>query len=430
MKKISNFVRHPLFTGSAVMVIGSNLVSFLNYLYHLVMGRMLGPSGYGELASLISIIGLLGVIPGSINLVIIKYVSGARDENETDKLIHWLKAKSLRIIIIFCLVVLALSPLISSFLNIRIFYLWLIAVSFLFSLQSMINRAILQGLLRFKEMVFSLLTENTAKLLIGMFLVLFGLAVGGAMWGIVIAALLGLYITNLYLNIRRKNMLKLTPDIKSMLKFTIPVIIQSISTTSMYSSDVILVKHFFTSHEAGIYASLSTLGKIIFFGAGPIGSVMFPLVSLRKSRGENYQKIFFLSFLATLLFAVGIAFIYFVAPQFAIKMLFGSAYLESSKLLIWFGFFIGMFTLSVLLINFGLSLGRIKIVILPLLAAGLQIMLIIFFHQSLFSVVFVSTLVAALLLASLLIYLILGKTFKFEDIHGKNKFNLNNRPSL
>lgn len=387
------------------MVLGSNSVSAINYLYHLAMGRMLGPAGYGELASLISLIGLLGIIPASVSLMIIKYVASAKNEHEINSLVGWFKAKIFRASLVFFIAILAVSPLITSFLNInRVSYLILIAISFLFSLQAGLNRSILQGLLKFKEMVVSILVENSAKLIISIFLVYLGFQVGGVMTALVISALLGLYMTNLYLRYNPSGKIDSSPDVRSMMAFTIPVAIQTIATTSLYSSDLILVKHFFPAHEAGIYAALSTLGKIIFFGTGPIGAVMFPLVSQRNALGKPYKKIFLYSLLATLLLSLGVLSIYFWIPKLAIKLLYGSAYLEASTLLVWFGVFMSLFTFSSLLINYFLSLGKTRVVLLPAVAAFAQIILISFFHQSLLEVVTISTVVTALLLVSLLIY--------------------------
>ena len=238
-------------------------------------------------------------------------------------------------------------------------------------------------------------------------------------------------MNNFYLRSDHKTVHVGILKIKSMLVFTIPVFIQSISTTSIYSSDVILVKHFFSPHEAGIYASLSTLGKIILFAAGPISGVMFPIISKRKSRGENFKKIFLYSFVATFLFGVTICILYLLFPQFAIRLLFGSAYLEASNLLIWFGVFIGLFTLSSLLINFSLSLGKTGVVIFPLIASIAQIVLILLFHTNLYTIVLISVLINALLLLTLLIYLTFGKVLRNErrSTNG-DKINLNNSPGL
>ncbi len=346
MKKyFKELIASPLFSGSAIMIIGSNAVSFINYLYHFVMGRMLGPTSYGELAALISLLGLLGIIPASVSLMIVKQVASAKNEQYVNNLISWFKTKIFRVALVFSIIILIAAPIIASFLKIQnMSYLILIAVSLLFSIQAGLNRSILQGLLKFKEMVYSILVENSSKLIISIFLVYIGLQVSGVMLAMVISTLLGLYVTNLYLNRGPSKSVNLSVDVKSMLTFIIPVSIQTIASTSLYSSDVILVKHFFSSHDAGIYAALSTLGKIIFFGAGPIGAVMFPLVSQRSAKGENYRKIFIYSLVATLVLSTGLLLLYWLAPVFTITLLYGNAYQEAKNLLVWFGIFISLFT--------------------------------------------------------------------------------------
>jgi len=320
-------------------------------------------------------------------------------------MISWLKIKYFQGSFIFFVIVLVISPVISSFLKIHnISYFILIAVSFLFSLQSGLNRSILQGLLRFKEMVITVLAENSTKLILSIGFVYLGFKVGGAIFALVVAALLGWYVTKQYLRYSKTRKPNFTPDIKSMLMFTIPVFIQNFATTSLYSSDVILVKHFFSSHDAGIYAALSTLGKIIFFAAGPIGAVMFPLVSKRSAKGENYKRVFKFSFVATVFLSGAILSVYLLFPSLAIQLLYGSLFLEASSLLLWFGIFITFFTLASLIINYTLSLGRTRVVIFPAIAAVFQIVLIWFFHDSLFSIILISILVNALLLVALLIY--------------------------
>lgn len=407
---IKYITNHPLFAGSFIMIIGSNGVSFLNYIYHFLMGRLLGPANYGELASIISFMGLLSIIPASFNMVIIKYVSSIQDRQEINQTIGWFKNKALVASLIFTFIILILVPFLSSFLKVSMTLLFLLALSAFFSLQSSLNRSILQGLLKFKEMILSILVENSAKLIFSIVLVYLGFQVSGAMFAFILAVFLGLYTTNRYIKYESIKQTYLSSvKIKAMLKYAIPVAIQYMAITSLYSSDVILVKHFFTPYDAGIYASLSTLGRIIFFGVGPIGAVMFPLVSQRNSRGQTHKKIFVYSFLASMILSLGILLIYWLYPVIAIKLLFGVGYLKAANLLVWFGLFISLFTLSSLLINYGLSLGKTSIVILPLIAAIAQIILLIFFHQTLFSVIFVSMIVCALLLVSLLIYSIYGK---------------------
>lgn len=405
MKKIFQLTLHPLFSGSIMMIAGSNIANAINYFYHLLAGRLLAPESYGELVSLISLSGLLAIIPASLSLVIVKYVSAAKTEANTNALICWFRARIFQLSLVVFVLLVIISPMIKSFLHFsNSIYVIAMVIAFLFSLSAILNRSILQGLLKFKEATLSIILENSTRLMVGILLIYSGLNVGGAMTGLVVAAIAGWYLSRFYLRNYVKGNLKLPPNIGEMIVYSIPVIVQSAALISIYSSDLILVKHFFSSHDAGIYAALSTLGKIIFFGASPIAAVMFPLVSQRQVKNQDYKKIFVLSLITTLILALLVMAVYWLVPELAINLLYGPAYQEAAKLLIWFGIFMTLFTLSSLLINFHLSLGRTKVVYLPAVSAILQIAAIWIYHDSLFMVILISVIATALLLGLLLIY--------------------------
>lgn len=417
MRRIFNLIRHPLFSGSAIMVMGSTIANALNYFYHLVIGRMLGPANYGELATLISLINLLGVIPVSISLGVVKYVSSSTEE-ERGELISWLNKIILRLSFLIFIFLLIGIPVISAFLHLTdIKYALAIAVLFLFFFPTVIYRAVLQGLLKFKESMTSIIFEICIKFTAGVLLIYLGYNTGGAILGFLVAAIFSLIQTRIYLKKYLKEKFARPSNYRSILLYTVPVVAQSMAMLSLISSDLILVKHFFSAHDTGIYAALSVLGKIIFFGAGPIGTVMFPLIAQRSSKDMKYEKILFVSLWATMLIIILVLMLYWLFPAFAIRLLYGQSYLEAYKLLIWFGIFIGLHTLSSLIINFHLSLGRTKIVLLPIVVAILQVLLIWLYHENLFTVIVISILVNALLLACLIIY----SSYK-KNLFGNEKF--------
>lgn len=422
---VNEFMAHPLFAGSFIMIFGSNAVNFLNYIYHLIMGRLLGPSNYGELAALFSLSGLLGIIPGSLSLVIIKYVSSSKTDEEVEDIIRWFNKKIFLSAIGLFLLIVVLASYISSFLNIQNYLLIILTGSvFLFSIPALFNRSVLQGLLRFKQMVISVLAETSLKLILGVLFVYLGFSVGGAVGALVVAGWVGWILSRMAIaDFIKKGEIKL-PQIKQFFLYSVPVLIQSVAMTSIYSTDLILVKHFFSPHEAGIYASLSTLGKIIFFGTGPIGAVMFPLVAKKQSRGENYVKIFNYSLLLTIAASITILAIYWLFPEIVIKILYGPLYLEGANLLVWFGIFTTLFTLSSLYISYNLSMGKTKVVIIPSIVAILQIVGIWIYHYNLMIVITISVVVNALLLSLLLIY------STYESYGGRNKLNLGHSPSV
>lgn len=405
--KIKRIISHPLFSGSLVMIIGSNITNAINYIYHLIMGRLLGPANYGELVALISLSGFVAILPSALNLPIVKYVSSLHDDKEIADLSIWFQKRAFIFSIALFVLISISSFFIGSFLKIDSPVLIIFSgIGLIFSLPSVFNRSIMQGLLRFKNLVISNLVENSGKLLIGIGLVLAGFSVKGVVWGIAISGFLGWFLVRYFILDYLSKGKDIEINVKPMFLYALPVFIQLVSTTSLYSTDLVLVKHFFSPHDAGIYAALSTLGKIIFFGAGPISSVMFPIVAKRHFNGEDHRKVFIFSLLATCLLSLLILSIYWLVPKAAINLLYGPSYLQAADLLVYFGSFVALFTISSLFINYYLSLGQTKVVIFPLISAVLQIIGIWIYHTSLLSVVIVSTISASLLLMSLFVYFI------------------------
>lgn len=410
IKKGLSWLSHPLLSGSVVMVIGTNFVNILNYLYHLIMGRLLGPSFYGELAALFSLVGILGIVTLALNTVIVKYISSTSGDFERKGLVRWFTKKILIFSLALFVLVAILSPIIASFLKIDNPILVIsVAVVAVFSLLMVVNKAVLQGLLRFNETVAIILAENGLKLILGVAFVYLGFSVGGAMLGLTIGAILAWLLSKSFLKGLAGSKEEINPDAKSIVGYFIPVFLQAIAVTSLYSTDLIFVKHFFDPHDAGIYAATSTLGKIIFFGASPVSLVMFPLVSARLAKGQSYRKIFVASLLTTILISTVVLLVFKLIPGIVITSLYGAAYLQAVDLLLGFGIFMVFFTLSVFLINFGLSLKKTKIVIFPLLASIAQAIGIWFYHSDLKSVILVSVTVSGLLFLCLMVYFILGK---------------------
>lgn len=76
------FFQNQLLVGSLVMFVGTMVANVGNYLYHLLMGRMLGPKGYGSLESVIAIIYLLFIFLIALSLVITKLVANLKGKKD------------------------------------------------------------------------------------------------------------------------------------------------------------------------------------------------------------------------------------------------------------------------------------------------------------------------------------------------------------
>ena len=115
---INRFIKHPLFSGGMIMVGGNMFVSVINYAYHLIMGRTLGPVNYGILASIYSILYLISVVPSSASISIIKFVSSAKSDVETYSIYRSLSNFVFYLAIILSSIFIFISPSIAKFLHI------------------------------------------------------------------------------------------------------------------------------------------------------------------------------------------------------------------------------------------------------------------------------------------------------------------------
>lgn len=382
------------------------VVNGINYLYHMVMGRVLGPVDYGVLAALYSLLYIVGIIPASTSIAVVKFISSVKEQQEVGLIYQTLKKATFYLGGVITLLIFLFSPLISNFLHIgNVLTTALVGVIFFLSLITLINQATSQGLLRFVGSVGPNLISAVIKFGLGLLLVLIGWSVFGAIIGIVVAAILSMLYSFWYLGKIVKSKVNNGYDLKPFLKYSLPVLLQALAFTSFFTTDVLLIKHFFPAFEAGLYAALSMLGKIIFFASSPITATMFPIVAGRKSRGETYLKVFLVSFLVTITVSLFIVSFYKFFPELAISLLYGEKYLAAQKELVWMGTFLFCYTLAYLLVNFSLSLGKTRIVVLPLTAALLQTVAIWFWHGSILQVIQISLVLSILLLVSIFSFL-------------------------
>ena len=403
-------IKHPLFSGSMIMIIGSNFSNFIAWLYHFVISRVLSVPEYGELVSIISLLGLTTSIFSFINIVVMKFVSGA-ETKDLPKLLNTFSKKLKSFGIITVLIYLLLSPAIAAFLKIDYIKVAIASIAIYVALYNSLYRAFLNGLLKFSEAVLSNVSSTISRLLFGLILVLMGLSVLGAEIGLILGFAMGVLISKYFLRDITSKIKAKTKQIslKPIIKYSAPILIFSAVNNSFLMTDVLFVKHYFSLEEAGIYGSVSTLAKIILFATAPISNVMFPLVSQAHSNNKPYKSYLFLSSLLTIGFSSFILLIYLFLPELVINTLYRKEFLGAAPLLFWMGLFIAIYSIATMFVNFYLSINKTSVVKFTVISAFVQIFGIILFHNTLLQVIQVSIFAAFLLLLQILIYLIKSK---------------------
>jgi O-antigen/teichoic acid export membrane protein len=227
-------------------------------------------------------------------------------------------------------------------------------------------------------------------------------------FGAMLSLLLGILASFILITISLKSYIKLkqikSPKLLPFFKYSSAVFVQGLALTSMYSSDLLLVKHFFPPDQAGIYASMAILGRVVFFGTTPITHVMFPLVAKRHQNNQRYLSILYLSLILIFGISLFVILTYRFFPNLIIQVTFRENFIAGANMLWWFALFMGLLSLAMFLTQFYLSIGKTKIVWLFVLAALLQLSLIWFIHPDLLTVIQLSILSVALLVMALFVY--------------------------
>lgn len=386
------------------MIVGSNIANFIAYIYHLIFGRLLGPSLYGDLVAAISLIGLIMSAFSFFGIVIIKFVSSA-DAKDLPSVLGWFNNRVLKVALVITLFVWILSPFIGSYTHLSRTITVLFAPLLFFSIISLVYKSFLQGIMKFKEVAILSNIELIGRLVFGLVFVYFNMKVFGAILGLLLSGISGVLLAKYLLrNIGFGIKTVEGFNWKKIFTYALPVFVVSFSFTSLLTSDLVLVKHFFTSYDAGIYGSISNLGKIIFYGTAPIGSVMFPLIVKKKSQKANFISIFLLSAGLVIVLGIGVLLLYYLFPSIAIKILYGEKYLEGTKYLLFMGLYYVFYSSANLMASFLLSIDLVRPLLLLPLFALLQVIGIYIFHNSVYWVIGISMLSISLLLIYLGLY--------------------------
>lgn len=409
-EKAKELIKHPLIYGSSIVVIGNLFANFFNFLFNLFMSRNLSISDYGVMASIVALIAFPSLAVGAITPMVIHFAGKYFATGELAmirglylKINKWLFILA----IVICLLFLIFIPTINAFFHINnTGILFLTDVIIFFIIISTLNMALVQAKLAFLSQVFINISGSVLKVVAGTILVFSGFALGGAVFAFFLSFLVSYIVSFIPLGfIFDRKTKPVHVDTIELFDYGIPSALTLIAITSFISTDIILVKHFFPPNQAGIYAGMSLVGRVIFYLSAPIGNVMFPVIVQKYSKNENFTNTFKFAMLLVLIPSIALTIFYYLFPNFTILFfLKKSAYLEVTSLLWIFGSFITLYSLLTIITNFFLSIKKTKVYIPISLGAIVQIVLILFFHQTFFQIVSISVGITFLLVLGLLLY--------------------------
>lgn len=393
------------FRDASMVVFSNGVVQLLNLLFWVYMVRNLDSVNYGVFNSLISLSLIVGIPALTIRTVIVKFISqyiGANEESKVSSLFFNLGKRFLIAAVLVFLLFLAARQFLGSFLNISS-SLALILTGGIISLYFLtpLFYGALQGLQRFSSYILSVVSGAVAKLLSGIILVMLGFKAIGALIGYLLANIVGIVVgahclpKYVFTERKRQNALL---DKGQIYQYFIPVAAGLLCFSILTNIDVVMVKHYFSPEEAGIYSIAQIVGRILLFLPLGITIVMFPKLSYNFSSRKETLPILKKSALLLGIVSFPFVLICILKPVFVLKVLTAKFYPESIALVRLFSTVMASFSFVYLILFYYLSIHNLRFIFFLLASTVLQVFLIIMFHATLTGVLCIMLVVSLFLL--------------------------------
>ncbi|MGE0406668.1 MAG: oligosaccharide flippase family protein [Candidatus Korobacteraceae bacterium] len=385
-----------ILNGSLVLLLGTGMVTLLNFGYNVAVARMLGPAAFGHAAAAVTLLMLVSAITLSFQLVCAKLV--ARNESPAARaaVFHDLLKRAWLVGVVLGSAVMLGSDAVAVYLNLPSrTEVILLALGIAFYVPLGAKRGGMQGVCAFRRLSWNFILEAVVKFAAALALVGAGFGVEGAVAAISISVVLAYFLPRVpsELNVRpqREHSVSVREGLQAVVFFIGQVVINNV--------DVLLVKHFFPPDTAGLYAAVALVGRVVYFASWSVVSAMFPVSAGTKSDDENTSML-----AVPMLFVLGISVVFVVTltfiPEIVLRTVFGPEFNTGSigPLLSLYAAATGIYALSVVLITFEMSRRIANTGWLQLVFSGAIVVGIYLFHDSLREVVLVQLALMAVLL--------------------------------
>lgn len=386
-----------------ILFISTLVVNAGNYGINLLLGRWLGPTDFSEVSLLVTLMLMLSFWALAFQLTAAKYVASYEEDklSELLGLRNWLMRWATIVGIGLAVLMTGLSFFWKDFFQTRSVTPFLIfGIGMPLYLRMSVNRGILQGQQNYKKLAITYQVEMWSRLVISFLLVSIGWSVIGVAWGLTLSLACTLLVSKPTLPEWLEQLPKTLVEQKAIIRFLGLILIYECSQILINNSDTILVKHFFSPYEAGLYAALSLIGRIVYFGTWTVVTLLFPTVIRLEKEGKDHTR-YFIGGLAVVGFIAScIVVACYLFPALAVRILFGESYLAIAPLLWQYSLATALFACANVFVYYHLSLDRRTPVSITIVGGLLQIILIALFHQNFQEVIHIQIyLMTALLLA-------------------------------
>lgn len=386
-------------SGSLVLLSGSGLNTVINLVYNIEIARALGPRGFGHATVIYTILVLLSAVTLSFQIIAAKLV--AQQESRSSKSsVYRLFHRSAWVCGIFvALLLVAFRAQAASYLNLPDSTLvTIIAVGAAFYVPLGARRGYVQGICGFRNLAINLVTEQAVRLGGSVAFI----AIGWGLYGVIAANSAAIAIAYFTTSIKLSGRLPHPLGLSSAAHETAQATIFFAGQMIINNCGIVLVNHFFLAREAGLYAAVAMVGRVIFSFSQAVVNSTFPLVAGTSNEERRDLRVIATSLLLVLGVGLAITIGLCIAPPELWTHLFGSDFSISGKynlpyLLALYALATVVYSLSGVIITFEMSYKIANTSWVQLGFSALLIGAICAFHSSLREVVMVQLALMGLL---------------------------------
>lgn len=376
-------------SGSLVLLSGSGLTSAINLAYNLVIARYLGPKSFGHATVVYTLLTLLSAVTLSYQIVCSKIVAQQQSEAGKVAAYRMFHRSAWGCGLVVALVLLLFRSGIAEYLNLpdpMLVALLAIGAAFYVPLGS--RRGYIQGTYGFRCLATNLVVEGAARLGGSFLLVVLGFGVRGVIGANAAAVAVAYLVIPPRITSQAPSPLGIWDAVlemsQAMFFFAGQVLINN--------CDIVLVKHFFSAREAGLYAAIAMVGRVIFSFSSAVVNTTFPLVAGTRSEERKDFRVIGTSLLMVFTIGSVLAIALYFTPPWVWSALFGSGFqiagrYNLSYLQALYAFKTVIYSLSVVIITYEMSYKIANTSWIQLLFSGVLVEAIYRFHSSLREVV-------------------------------------------
>jgi O-antigen/teichoic acid export membrane protein len=387
-----------ILSGSLTLLAGSGLVGGMNLVYNLAIARLLGPVGFAHATAVYTLLMLMSAVTLSFQIVCAKLVAGHDSATEKAAVYSGLHRLAWIVGIGVAVFLIVTRNMVAAYLNLPdatlIVFLGL-GTAFYIPLGA--RRGCMQGVYAFNSLAVNLILEGLVRLGGAFVLVKLGLGVKGA----VLASVGGVILAYIFARpgVKNTGFLRIPASFREGLQ----AIVFFVGQVIINNFDIVLVKHFFPAAEAGLYAAVALVGRVVNMFAWSVVGTMFPISAGTRS-GEAEGRTLLLTSLALVTAIVSFVVLgLWMLPDLFWKVTFGAqfnlnAYGNISSLLMLYAVTTGVYSLSSVIIAYEMSRKIVNSGWIQLAASIALVLGIFFFHADLHQVILIQLVMMALLL--------------------------------